>query len=948
MKIFPVIILIILTAVEWSFGQSSYIVTHYSKQDYGAGSQNWSIDTDDQGFIYVANNHGLLTYDGAHWKLFRMPDQTILRSVTVSKGNRIYTGSFEDFGYWEEDSAHEMNYHSLRPLLKNFSFHNEEIWKIIQCKGKVYFQSFSALFVYDRYTVRSIPIPTTIIFLLKANERMFVQSIDGRLFELIDDSFKLLDTGSVLQGTEVKAILPYQNGTLLIGTSSKGVFLYDGKNTRSWNVPVNEELKKFQINNGIISGGKLVFGTIVKGIFVLDFNGKKCFHLYDENALQNNTILSLCADNHGGIWAGLDKGIDNITFNNSLDIYKESGEQLGAVYTAALAGGTLYIGTNRGIYTYSDEGESDGFKYTGFLNQSQGQVWELKIIDGTLFCGHTNGTYIITGRDFKKISNEHGGYAIEKYTKDGQEYLLQSTYSSLVVYKKDFNQWRFHLQVKGFIEPSRFLEIDHLNNIWIGHAVKGLYRLRLSENLDSVISKVYYGKKDGFPSDINIRVFKINDRIVFTTGKLIYTYDDLNNKIIPFTELNVQLNGFESATNIIRTGENRYCLVRNNDVALFEIKDNKATQLIRFFLPLYDINMVDGYENVVRINNERNLICLDNGFALFSGTHFNYDSSEKAKLFFREVKCINTMGVKKNVKIVKNAFTLQHAWNSLFISFTYNSHRISSKRFQYKLEPIDADWSEWTEKAGVNYTRLTKGNYTFMVRTISSTGVITDPVTLNFRVRPALFASPLAYLFYGIILLAVILISQFIFRRRFMHQQEKIRLAAETKLLLEKQQAEQEIVKLQNENLQSVITHKNIQLADSTLSIIKKNELLIEIKTQLENQKKQLENLNPESNNKKILSLINKNITSDNDWKVFEELFDQAHANFFKRLKTAYPELTQSDLKLCAYLKLNLTSKEIAPLLNISFRGVETRRFRLRRRLSLDPDSNLVEFVMQF
>jgi hypothetical protein len=309
---------------------------------------------------------------------------------------------------------------------------------------------------------------------------------------------------------------------------------------------------------------------------------------------------------------------------------------------------------------------------------------------------------------------------------------------------------------------------------------------------------------------------------------------------------------------------------------------------------------------------------------------------------------MNTHGVEKNVKIINNAFTLEHAWNTLFISFTYTSHRISSKRFQYKLDPFDPDWSEWTEKAEVNYTRLPKGNYTFMVRTISASGVITDPISLHFRVRPAFFASPLAYLLYGIILLAGILISQSMYRRRFMHKQEKIRLEAETKLLLEKRQAEQEIVKLQNENLQSVITHKNIQLADSTMSIIKKNELLIEIKNELENQKKQVGNQNPESNNKKILSLINKNITSDNDWKVFEELFDQAHANFFKRLKTAYPELTQSDLKLCAYLKLNLSSKEIAPLLNISFRGVETRRFRLRRRLSLDQDMNLVEFVMQF
>jgi ligand-binding sensor domain-containing protein/DNA-binding CsgD family transcriptional regulator len=948
MKKITLISFIILTTVRCALAQSSYLVTHYSKQDYGAGSQNWSIDSDDQGFIYIANNQGLLIYDGAHWKLFQIPGQNIIRSVSVSEEKRIYTGSFEEFGYWEEDSVHEMSFHSLKPLLRNFSFHNEEIWKIIQCKGKVYFQSFSALFVYDHHTVKAISIPSTIIFLLKANDRMFVQSIDGRLFELINDSLKLLDTGGLLQGTEVKAFLPYQNGTFLIGTSSKGVFQYDGKTIRAWDVPANEALKKFQINNGIISGDKLVFGTIVNGIFVLDFNGKICFHLHSENALQNNTVLSLCTDNHGGIWAGLDKGIDNISFNNSLDIYRESGEQLGAVYTAALVGSTLYIGTNRGIYTYLKEGQGDRFQYNGFLNQSQGQVWELKMIDGTLFCGHTNGTYVITGQEFKKISKVSGGYDLEKFTKDGQEYLLQSTYSALVVYKKSHNQWEYQMQVRGFIEPSRFLEIDHLNNIWIGQAVKGLYRLRLSDNLDSINSKVFYGKKDGFPSDFNIRVFKIEDRIVFTTGKLIYTYDDLNNKIIPFTELNVQLNGFENATNIIRTGENRYCLIRNNDIALFEIKDDKATQLIRFFLPLYDINMVDGYENVVKISQEQNLICLDDGFALFSGNSFNTTGSEKAKLIFREVKCMNSPGVKKSVEIINHSFTLEHAWNSLFISFTYTSHRISSKRFQYKLDPIDPDWSQWTEKAEVNYTRLPKGDYTFSVRTISPTGVVTDPVTLSFKVRPAFFASTPAYLIYGMILLAMILISQSMFRRRFIRQQEKIRLETERKLLLEKQQADQEIVKLQNENLQSEITHKNIQLADSTMAIIKKNELLIEIKNELENQKKQLKNQYPENYNKKILSLVNKNITDDNDWKVFEDLFDQAHADFFKRLKSSYPELTQSDLKLSAYLRLNLTSKEIAPLLNISYRGVETRRYRLRRRLVLESDANLVEFILKF
>ncbi|MEI7982325.1 MAG: triple tyrosine motif-containing protein [Bacteroidota bacterium] len=948
MKNIAVLILMILSAEQYSAAQSSYLVTHYSKQDYGAGSQNWSIDTDDQRFVYVANNDGMLIFDGAHWNLFRIPDQTIVRAVCVSEKKRIYTGSFEEFGYWEEDALGEMNYHSLKSLLKNFLFHNDEIWKIIQCKGKVYFQSFSALFVYDQHTVRSIPIPTTIIFLLKANDRMFVQSIDGQLFELAGDSLNLLDTSGILRGTEVKAFLPFTNGTYLIGTSSKGVFQYDGKTIRSWNVPANEALKKFQISNGIISGDKVIFGTIVKGIFVLDFAGRISYHMHNENALQNNTVLSLCQDNQGGIWAGLDKGIDYISFNNPLDIHRETGEMPGAVYTAALVANTLYLGTNRGIYTYRDETQTGRFIATGSLNQSQGQVWELKIIGGVLFGGHTNGTYIINGKDLKKISTVSGGYAIEKFTRDGEDYLLQSTYASLVIYKKTKNQWRYYSQVKGFIEPARFLEIDHLSNIWIGHAVKGLYRLRLSENMDSVSDIICYGKKDGFPSDFNIRVFKIEDRIIFTTGISLYTYDDLNNKIIPYTELNKQLNGFENATNITRLAENRYCLIRSNDMAVFEIKEHKATQLLRFFLPLYRINMVDGYENVVRLDKQRNLICLDDGFALFPVNLISPENPEKGKLIFREVKCMNSLGEKRNIEMNDHLLTLKHAWNSIFVSFTYTSHRFSAKRFQYKLEPFDRKWSPWTEKAEVNYTRLPKGNYTLMVRTISPTGVVTDPIMLRFRVSPALYASMFAYIFYGIILMAFLLISQTVLRRRLMLQQKKIRLENEARLRIEKQQAEQEIVKLHNENLQSEISHKNIQLADSTMAIIRKNELLIEIKNELEDQKKRYGNQVPANYNEKIISLVKKNITDDNDWKVFEELFDQAHADFFKRLKSSYHELTQSDLKLCAYLRLNLSSKEIAPLLNISYRGVETRRYRLRRRLLLDTDENLVEFILQF
>ncbi len=947
-RILSLFLFLALVCPGVSHAQSTYQVKHYTSQDYHAGSQNWSVDADRDGYVYAGNNDGLLIFDGTRWATYRCPDQTIVRSVYVAPDKRIYTGSYEEFGYWESDLNQDLQYHSLKPLLKNTPFPNSEIWKIVQCNDKIYFQSFSSLFVYDHHTVRPIEIPGSVIFLLKARNRLFIQSVAGDLYEIIHDVLQKVGGTGLLAGTEVKTILPFAEKDFLIGTTSNGLFLFDGKTITPWKTEANEILKACQINNGIASGGRLYFGTIVKGLVILDMNGRILNHLHNENALQNNTVLSLNADQNGSVWVGLDRGIDNLSLNALLDIYQEKGEQLGAVYTAALSGNTLYLGTNRGIFTYLANPENGSFRYNGLLDKSQGQVWELKILQGTLFCGHTNGTFTLEGEGLKWISTVSGGYSLKKLEHNGSEYLIQSTYSPLVIYNHRGGRWEYDHQVKGYLEPSRFMEADHLGNIWIGHAVKGLYKLQLSPALDSATSLVSFGMKDGFPSDFNIRVFKVCNRVVFTTGISLYTWDDLKNKMIQYSELNSQLRGFEASTRIVAVTDNLYWFIRKRDAALFEIRENKAKILFHLFLPVYSLNMVDNYENIVPLDKDRSLICLDNGFAVFHTNMLDQGIPDNTKLLFREVFSYNSEGARKRIRNTGAQFTLAHAWNNLSVCFTCVNSTHLTKLYQYRLQGLEDAWSDWSDKADISYTRLPRGEYTFQVRTLTDKGQLTEPVTLHFRVTAAWYASVFAYLFYLLLVLGATFWSRYLFRRRVIRHHERLRREDEAIALLEKHHVEQEIIKLQNENLQAEISHKNIQLADSTMAIIKKNELLIEIKEELDNQRNKLGQEYPQRYFERLLSLINKNISNDNDWNVFEQLFDQAHENFFKRLKTAYPDLTQSDLKLCAYLKLNLSSKEIAPLLNISFRGVETRRYRLRQRLSLDSDNNLVEFIMQF
>ena len=93
---------------------------------------------------------------------------------------------------------------------------------------------------------------------------------------------------------------------------------------------------------------------------------------------------------------------------------------------------------------------------------------------------------------------------------------------------------------------------------------------------------------------------------------------------------------------------------------------------------------------------------------------------------------------------------------------------------------------------------------------------------------------------------------------------------------------------------------------------------------------------------------IDKDIDHYKQWEVFESAFDEVHEDFLNRIKSSYPNLTPKELRLCAYLRLNISSKEIAPLMNISVRGVEICRYRVRKKLEIDRDTNMTSFIINF
>lgn len=931
-------------------------IINYSRAEYKAGTQNWAIAQNENGMMYFANNDGLIEFDGAHWSHYR-DMELIYRALCIDEG-RIYVGAFNKFGYYEQNDGGTMVFHSLLPLLKGRISDFDEIWKIHKTSFGIVFQSFKALFIYKDGKIDIVYPRSKFHFSYYVNGILWVYDEEQGLMHLREGKVRQIPGGEFFSGTEIWSILPLNDDQILIGTAKKGVFVYDGEHVTPWESPVNDLLKRYQIFSGAVVNSKyFAFGTIQNGLILSDTAGRIVFQINKERGILNNTILCIGNDKQGNIWLGLDNGISLIRINSPLT-YIQNYFDIGSGYTSIRQGDYLYLGTNQGLFF---------IKWTDFINPlkkkddfhliegTEGQVWSLTNIDNSLFCGHNFGVFQIIDNKAIKISSIPGGWSILKVNRKNP-LLLVGHYSGLSIFEKKGALWSYRNELKGYDQSSHYIGQDRHGDIWVSHGYKGIYRIRPDSLWQKVSQLWFYDTRNGLPTQIGNNLFQLHSGLVVGTRNGVYRFNENVNKFEPDSLFMQYLPGYKQIDYITEDSQSNIWYYHNQQPGVLRLQEDGSLKNITApFLELRG-QIIPSYGHVNTLDAGNVIIGVEGGFAHYSsGLLRDYSfipilhisriqSNDTSEGIYRYN---STMGQQKIIP------EFHYANNTLSIAFAASAFADQEIEFQFRLEGFDPEWSTWSTQNAKEYTNLPYGDYTFHLKARTESGKLTPVLSYRFKILPPWYLSTLAWFIYLLLFLCLVYLAY----KFFLKSLEKSRLQEMqeqgNKYKLREQQlkedaliTEKEMIRLRNEKLNLEMIHKEKELANSTLMIIQKNEILHKLRNDLNKIRNNMTDDSLKNDLNSTMKRIGREIDNEKQWQVFNTHVEQVHESLFKKLKESYPDLTPRELSLCAYLRMNISSKEIATLMNISTRGVEISRYRIRKKLGLDRNANLTEFMI--
>ncbi|MEZ4965846.1 MAG: response regulator [Saprospiraceae bacterium] len=779
------------------------LIRKYSSREYGAGTQNWAVLQDRRGIVYVGNNECLLEFDGRNWQRVRGGNGGAF-SLAMGADGKVYVGGAGDFGFLGKDADGRRIYVSLIDKLPAAARDFGVIRSVQALGDTVFFQSRQTLLLLSGDRVQVIKIPDSYLRSYVV-DGSYVLKLAGRgLCVWRNGAFRTLPGGEAFDSEVVTCILPHSGGAWLVGTQKNGVWLYEpGTGLRQPASEFNdlqERWKKEELYYGLgLPDGDCAFATLSGGVYIVGRSGALKRHIDRKMGLSDNTVHHLFTDSQRGLWVSLNQGLDRISLQAPFEYWDAALGLDAAVLCIKRHRGTLYLGTNLGLYALQAPARGQASARFHRVGNLRDQIFALETVqppgqsETLLLMASGSGLYALDGSEqIRRLHREILGplYAIA-VSRHGAPGIFAGGDKGLFFFASAGAQWSSPQLVAESALLVRSVAEDADGRLWVGFRNKGFARLESIE--DDGWRMHFIDSLSGRPVRGDHRLFVWGNELLLRSSEYgTYRFDKAAGALVPFEFENTKRPVWVAATG---PQQNIWFWTPSNSG--LQLRWSRQTEKGRWQTVSQPLEMLpdmrDLFQGGIFQENDRvtwmggaaGLYRFDAGSIVDSSWY-----QSKFPVLLRSVRSggDSLLAVDWNgVSTGPIDIPFQH--NTISFHFAApDFERPENTRYSYLLEGFDRKWSSWTEKAEKEYSNLPPGDYKFRVRAQSPFIGSMESTAYEFSILPPWYRSWWAYLLYLALTSFLIYgLTMLITRqqaRRLQHEQainERLRMADKLK-----------------------------------------------------------------------------------------------------------------------------------------------------------------------
>lgn len=759
---------------EIALSQNLY-VQNYTQKEYGSPNyiispQNWDIEQDSLGRIFVANSSGIMVFDGLTWRLIPGTENKNLFSMAKTDDGTIYTGGRNDLGFFENDSLGSVSFHSLLPLLNEQNIIPGIIENVQGYEDGVYFKNKEGIIQYANHSITHFPLASDYHGLVIFDSKIVIQDNFGNLLTHENQQFDTLYSFEKSLKSGVVSIIETLDKEILLFTVESGIYKINNNQLSPWATNNRDSFSHLQIKTVIDYPDLRMFGIATRneGIQFISYEGDLVRKLGTNQGLISNTCYNLFQDSNKELWVCFDNGIARIEYPSALSYFDYTNGLNGVLSSAVEFKNNLYAGTTNGLYFLDRNNRFQKIELSD-------EVWDLEIIDDALWVAATSGVYRMVDKHLESIE-EISARTIQRSTDNNLIWAGLS--KGLGRIEKRNGKWIWSGKIDGIEHEVRTIAHESDSTLWI--SFEKVSHVIFSSDLTKVIETQLMTEENGFTDDLYIiESYRLRDQVYFGTAIGLFTYNHSKNRFESDSTFGSRFTDLDhEAYALVEDGDQNIWLTSNRTNGKLFFEDGQVQ--VWDTLAFARLKSTDVWRIVPIKDKGIIYFCTTDG--LF---RFNESVSKNYKIAYNTL--INKIELNRDSVISyleinnksKNSITrIPYLFNDVRFSYTATTYNYDEKiLFSYQLEGFDDKWSAWESESIKEYTNLPHGKYTFKVKAKNLYGIESNLAQYQFIIQPPWFRT---YWAYGISLLllisGVVVVDRIQRKRLFKKQQAKIKV----------------------------------------------------------------------------------------------------------------------------------------------------------------------------